>query len=326
MFAPLALIALLIEAIASYPQAIFRAIGHPVTWIGALLAWGERRGNDSGLTFAQRRRNGVVVLLITLGATLAASGALVLVADAVFGAAAVFLTAIFASTLLAQRSLAEHVRAVADALEKGGLSAGRDAVSLVVGRDKTTLDEAGVARAAIESLSENFSDGVVAPLFWLVVAGLPGAALYKAANTADSMIGHKSERYLAFGWAAARLDDFVNLPASRLAALWIVLAALVTPRASAAAAIAAVRRDARRHRSPNAGWPEAAMAGALGLKLGGPRIYSGDFVEDHWMGSGRADASSSDIRAALRIYRAACAIQAASVALISFIPLISTLD
>ncbi len=315
--APLALIALLIEAIAGYPQGIFRAVGHPVTWIGALLAWGERRWNASGLTFAQRRRNGVAVLLITLSATLTASGALVLIADALLGPAAVFLTALFASTLLAQRSLAEHVRAVADALEKGGLPAGRDAVSQIVGRDKTTLDEAGVARAAIESLSENFSDGVVAPLFWLVVAGLPGAALYKAINTADSMIGHKSERYLAFGWAAARLDDIVNIPASRLAALWIVLAALVTPKASAVAAIAAVWRDARRHRSPNAGWPEAAMAGALGLKLGGPRIYSAALVEDHWMGCGRADASLSDIRAALRIYRAACAIQAATVALIA---------
>ena len=322
MFAPLALIALLIEAIAGYPQGIFRAVGHPVTWIGALLSWGERRWNRSELSFARRKRDGARVLIFTLTVTLAVSDALVRVANALLGGVGVVLTALFANTLLAQRSLAEHVRTVADALEKGGLSAGRDAVSQIVGRDKTTLDESGVARAAIESLSENFSDGVVAPLFWLVVAGLPGAALYKAINTADSMIGHKSERYLAFGWAAARLDDIVNLPASRLAALWIVLAALVTPRASATAAIAAVRRDAPRHRSPNAGWPEAAMAGALGLKLGGPRIYSGAYVEDHWMGSGRADASSSDIRAALRIYHAACAIQAAAVALIAIVPLL----
>ncbi len=158
---------------------------------------------------------------------------------------------------------------------------------------------------------------MVAPLFWLVIAGLPGAALYKAANTADSMIGHKTDRYLAFGWAAARLDDLANLPGSRLAALWIVLASLVTPKASALAAMEAVLRDAPRHRSPNAGWPEAAMAGALGVRLGGPRIYSGAVVEDHWMGKGRADLTSSDIRAALRLYRLACIIQAATLAAIA---------
>ena len=174
-----------------------------------------------------------------------------------------------------------------------------------------------MGRAAVESLAENFSDGVVAPLFWLIIAGLPGAAAYKAINTADSMIGHKTERYHAFGWAAARVDDFANLPASRLAAFWIVLAALLTPKASALEALKATLRDARRHRSPNAGWPEAAMAGALGLRLGGPRIYSGAIVEDHWMGSGRAELTSSDIRAALRMYRAACLIQAATVAAIA---------
>ena len=317
MFAPLALTALLIEAAVAYPQSVFSAIGHPVTWIGWLLAWCERRWNRSELTGAQRRLNGVAALLLTLAATFAASGAVAFFAGSLPAPAGVLITGALASTLLAQRSLAEHVRAVADASENKGLSAGRDAVSQIVGRDKNTLDEAGVSRAAVESLAENFSDGVVAPLFWLVIAGLPGAALYKAINTADSMIGHKSDRYLAFGWAAARIDDLANLPASRLAALSIVLAALVTPKASALAATRAVLRDARRHRSPNAGWPEAAMAGALGLRLGGPRIYSGASVEDHWMGNGRAELTSSDIRAALRVYRAACIIQAATVAAIA---------
>jgi adenosylcobinamide-phosphate synthase len=269
------------------------------------------------LTYAQRRLNGVATLLLTLAATFAVSAAVAFFAGSLPAPAGLLITGALASTLLAQRSLAEHVRAVADASENKGLSAGRDAVSQIVGRDKNTLDEAGVSRAAVESLAENFSDGVVAPLFWLVIAGLPGAALYKAINTADSMIGHKSDRYLAFGWAAARIDDLANLPASRLAALWIVLAALVTPKGSALAATRAVLRDARRHRSPNAGWPEAAMAGALGLRLGGPRIYSGASVEDHWMGNGRAELTSSDIRAALRVYRAACIIQAATVAAIA---------
>ena len=323
MFAPLALTALVIEALAGYPQWMFRAAGHPVTWIGRLLAWCERRWNKTSLTFTQRRVHGVAAVIVALVAALAVSGALCLVLSS-FSSALVetLLCGILASTLLAQRALAEHVKAVADALEKAGLDAGRDAVSLIVGRDKNTLDEAGVGRAAIESLAENFSDGVVAPLFWLALAGLPGATLYKTINTADSMIGHKSDRYLAFGWAAARFDDLANLPASRLAALWIVLAALVTPKASAAAAIEAVRRDARRHRSPNAGWPEAAMAGALGLKLGGPRIYSGAIVEDHWMGNGRAEVTTWDIYAGLRLYRVACIIQAATVAAIAAVTLI----
>ena len=317
MFALLALTALLIEAAAAYPQSLFRAIGHPVTWIGELLAWCERRWNRSELTFAERRANGIAALLVTLAATFAVSTAAAFFAGALPGPAGLLITGALASTLLAQRSLAEHVCAVADALEGNGLSAGRDAVSQIVGRDKNTLDEAGVSRAAVESLAENFSDGVVAPLFWLVIAGLPGAALYKAINTSDSMIGHKSDRYLAFGWAAARIDDLANLPASRLAAFWIVLAALVTPRASALEAYRATWRDAGSHRSPNAGWPEAAMAGALGLRLGGPRTYSGASVDDHWMGNGRAELTSSDIRAALRIYRAACVIQAATVAAIA---------
>jgi len=323
MFAPLALTALVIEALAGYPQWLFRAAGHPVTWIGRLLAWCERRWNRMSLTFTQRRVRGAAAVIVALVAALAVSGALCLVLSRFFSALVeTLLCGVLASTLLAQRSLAEHVQAVADALEKAGLDAGRDAVSLIVGRDKTTLDEAGVRRAAIESLAENFSDGVVAPLFWLTLAGLPGAALYKIINTADSMIGHKSDRYLAFGWAAARIDDLANLPASRLAALWIVLAALVTPKASAAAAIEAVRRDARRHRSPNAGWPEAAMAGALGVKLGGPRIYSGSIVEDHWMGHGRAEVTAGDIRAALRLYRLACIIQAATLAAIAAVTLV----
>jgi adenosylcobinamide-phosphate synthase len=219
-----------------------------------------------------------------------------------------------ASTCLAQRSLDTHVRAVADALEQKGIESGRHAVSQIVGRDTAELDEAGVSRAAIESLAENFSDGVVAPLFWLLVASLPGAFIYKAINTADSMIGHKSERYRAFGWASARADDLVNLPASRLTVIWLVLAAAILPGLSARHAIEAMWRDASKHRSPNAGWPEAAMAGALGLKLGGPRAYDGTMLNEPWIGDGREQIGVQDIRVALTQYRAACAIQFAVVA------------
>lgn len=215
-------------------------------------------------------------------------------------------TALFASSLLSQRSLGEHVEAVAVALETGGLEAGRTAVSMIVGRDPEQLDEAGVSRAAIESLAENFSDGIVAPALWLGVGGLAGGVAYKAVNTADSMIGHRTPRHEAFGWASARFDDLVNLPASRLTGLLIVAAAFVMNGADARAAWQAIRRDAAKHRSPNAGWPEAAMAGALGLALAGPRVYGGVTVDDSFMGEGgRRDADAADIRRALKLYRIA---------------------
>ncbi len=307
LFPLLAAAALLIEAAAGYPDAVYRAIGHPVTWMGALLAALETRLNQG----RARRLAGAATLLALLAA--AALPALAL-QSALAGSRIGFeVLAVAASTLLAQRSLYAHVKAVADALDAEGIDGGRRAVARIVGRDPAALDEAGVARAAIESLAENFSDGVVAPLFWLVIAGLPGAAAYKAANTADSMIGHRNARYREFGWAAARFDDLVNLPASRLATLWLALAA----GAGAGEAWTAVRRDAGAHRSPNAGWPEAAMAGALGLKLAGPRVYGGVTVEDAFMGDGRREADSADIRAALRLYVRACGIQFAAVAAIA---------
>ncbi|WID94793.1 adenosylcobinamide-phosphate synthase CbiB [Bosea vestrisii] len=302
---PLLFAALLIEAAIGYPARLFAWIGHPVTWIGALIAWLDRSLNREAASFAMRRLAGIAALSILLGVTLAAALALVALCG-LAGAFALLPLALLASTLLAQRSLHDHVAAVAAGLEQGGLAGGRKAVAMIVGRDPESLDEAGVARAAIESLAENFSDGIVAPAFWLGAGGLPGGALYKAINTADSMIGHRSSRHLAFGWAAARLDDLVNLPASRLTALLVIAAATFDREANAGAAWRAVRRDAGRHRSPNAGWPEAAMAGALGLRLAGPRVYGAVRVEDGWMSDGRAEATAADIRRALGLYRRAC--------------------
>jgi adenosylcobinamide-phosphate synthase len=310
--------ALLLEAACGYPAALFRAVGHPVTWIGVLIARLDRGLNRDAASPSVRRAAGfgaVLLLLAVVGGL--AGGAQLLALRLLPGWAAVALLAIAAATLPAQRSLWTHVRDVADALDAGGLPAGRRAVSHIVGRDPESLDEAGVARAAIESLAENFSDGVVAPAFWCGALGLPGIAAYKAVNTADSMIGHRTPRHEAFGWAAARLDDVVNLPASRLAALWIVLAALGQPGADARGAVRAVWRDAGRHRSPNAGWPEAAMAGALGLRLAGPRVYGAVRVEDAWMGDGRAEAGVADLRRALGVYRLACAIQLGAVLLLA---------
>jgi adenosylcobinamide-phosphate synthase len=302
----LAAAAMLVEAAIGYPAFVYRAIGHPVTWMGRLLGLSERRLNRETDGFGRRRVAGVGALAILLAASVGA--AFVFEWFVSTGIAGIALTILAATSLIAQRSLYDHVRAVADALERDGLEAGRKAVSMIVGRNPQRLDEAGVARAAIESLAENFSDGIVAPVFWMAVAGLPGAALYKAANTADSMVGHRTPRFAAFGWAAARLDDVLNLPASRLSALFIALVAAVAG-GSPADAVRTVWRDASRHRSPNAGWPEAAMAGALGLKLAGPRIYGDEAVDDAFMGDGRREATAGDVRAALRIFLAACAVQ-----------------
>jgi adenosylcobinamide-phosphate synthase len=214
------------------------------------------------------------------------------------------------AVLLAQRSLFDHVAEVGRALVQGGLGSARLAVSRVVGRDPMTLDGAGVARAAIESLAENFSDAVVAPAFWYLVAGLPGIFAYKMANTLDSMIGHKSERYLAFGWAAARLDDLLNLIPAPISGLLLAAAALFDRRSSAGAALRIMLRDGRKHHSPNAGWPEAAMAGALRISLAGPRHYSEGMVNDPYLGDGSPVATPMDIGRALRLYFRACLILA----------------
>lgn len=318
MYPLTALVAMALDAACGYPQWVFARIGHPVSWIGRLIAWCEGHWNAPRLSFAQRRFNGICALFAAIIATATVCIPLAWAIDSLVPAPFnVLLLGAAASTLIAQRSLYDHVSAVANAIDEMGIAGGRSAVAQIVGRDTGSLDEAGVSRAAIESLAENYSDGVVAPLLWLLIGGLPAVGVYKAINTADSMIGHKSDRYLAFGWAAARLDDLVNLPASRLSALFIIAAAAVLPGTEARAAVRAVLRDARQHRSPNAGWPEAAMAGALGLRLAGPRIYGGVLIDDHWMGDGRREAHAADIGRALRVFRTACLLQAATVASIA---------
>jgi len=317
MSVALTLLAMMIELCAGYPQALSRAIGHPVTWIGRLIATLDRLLNRDTVGAHWRRGAGIVAILLLL--CIVGTIAFVVERELLrlpFGLIAV---AAVASTFIAQRSLHRHVADVADALERDGITAGRAAVAKIVGRDIDALDAAGVARAAIESLAENFSDGIVAPVFWMAIAGLPGAALYKAINTADSMIGHRTPRHEAFGWAAARLDDLVNLPASRLSALLLVAGAALNKNAAPAAAWRTVLRDAARHRSPNAGYPEAAMAGVLGLSLAGPRVYGGVTIDDATMGDGRRDATAADIRQALMLYRYADAILLVLIATIASI-------
>jgi adenosylcobinamide-phosphate synthase len=300
MAAPLTLLALLIELMIGYPAALAKSIGHPVTWMGKLISWLDAKFNRDDAAPEARRRAGAIALLILFVVV----GAIAFIVESVLLLLPLgfFALALVASTLLAQNSLFTHVAGVADALEEHGVEAGRAAVAKIVGRDTTDLDEAGIARAAIESLAENFSDGVVAPSFFMVLAGLPGAALYKAINTADSMLGHRTERHDDFGRTAAQTDDLVNYPASRLSALLIAAAAGTMKGASAKGAWRATWRDGGKHASPNAGYPEAAMAGALGLSLGGPRSYHGAEIDGAWLGDGRRDAGVADIRAALALF------------------------
>lgn len=294
----------MIERLTGYPDWLFKRIGHPVTWIGSLIALLDKKWNRESASFSQRKAAGIVALSVFLVLT-------VLVAWLVQSVLlllplGLLLVAVLGASLPAQKSLEQHVEAVAIALEREGIDGGRKAVSMIVGRDPQALDEAAICRAAIESLAENFSDGIVAPSLWLGILGLAGGAGYKAINTADSMIGHRSPRHEAFGWASARLDDLVNLPASRLSGGFFVVAAFFVKGASPKGAIAAIRRDARHHRSPNAGWPEAALAGALGFALAGPRSYGGQMIDARFMGEGgRATLVAGDIRTALRLARIA---------------------
>jgi adenosylcobinamide-phosphate synthase len=310
-------LAMTLEMLFGYPSAVFARIRHPVVWIGALIARLDNWLNTASQPFKARRNAGFAALGVLL--LVSAIIAWIVEAVVVLVPLGTLLLGVIASSLIASKSLDEHVRAVADGLSREGLVGGRRAVAMIVGRNPQTLDANGVSRAAIESLAENFSDGVVAPVFWLGLFGLPGGVLYKAINTADSMIGHRTPRHEAFGFAAAKLDDYVNLPASRLSALFVILAAFILPGADPAAAWRAVWRDAGKHRSPNAGWPEAAFAGALGLKLNGPKVYGDVLTKDAYMGDGRAEATHADILRALNLYRIACLIQVAIVFAILFL-------
>ncbi len=306
------LLALFIEAAVGDLGPLFRAVPHPVAAFGRLVGALDRRLNREIRSERNRILRGgvVVVVLILLVASL--GWAVQLFARKVpYGEALELLVLVL---LIAQRGLFDHVKRVGAALREDGLDAGRAAVGHIVGRDVKGLDEYGVCRAAIESCAENFNDGVLAPVFWYVLLGLPGLMMYKAVNTMDSMIGFTTPRHRAFGMAAARLDDALNFFPARISGLVIALAALFVPTANAARAVKVMLSDAGKHRSLNAGWPEGAMAGALDLALGGPRSYEGEVVPDPWIGGGRARANHQDIRRALYMFTVACLINAGLVA------------
>lgn len=293
------LVALAVDAMVGDPDAIWRRVPHPVACMGALIARLDAAWNRPEATAAKRKAAGVAALAVILCVAIAVGA----VAEAMLRALPwhTWTIGVVAAVLLAQNSLYVHVARVAEAFATGGIAEARRAVAMIVGRDPESLDEAGICRAAIETAAENFSDGVVAPAFWFAVLGLPGLAAYKAVNTADSMIGHLSERHRDFGWAAARCDDLLNLVPARLAGL-LVAAAAPLAGGTPLTALTTMLRDARLHRSPNAGWPEAAMAGALGLALAGPRRYGTRVVDDPFLhAEGRREATPGDIRRALRV-------------------------
>jgi adenosylcobinamide-phosphate synthase len=286
---------------------LFAHVPHPVVLAGRAIAFFDRKLNRKIRSDASRRARGAItVAVLVAGAACIGFAIAWLCRGSLLGAGAEIL---LIAVLVAQRSLFEHVAACGRALAYGGLDAGREAVRHIVGRDPASLDAHGVARAAIESLAENFSDGVVAPVFWYLVLGLPGLFAYKMANTLDSMIGHLTPHYRAFGWAAARLDDYANWVPARISGMLIAAAALFSRNGRPTRSLAIMLRDARKHRSPNAGWPEGAMAGALGLALAGPRHYGEAVVADPWVGEGTARAAPADVARALVLYKNACLIQ-----------------
>lgn len=304
---PILLGALLLDAALGDLPALFRRVPHPVALLGRMIDRLDSRLNRPERPAADRQTRGAFALLAVTGVAAAVGWAVSL-----FGWLP---TLLLAFLLIAQRGLHDHVAAVAAGLDSG-LEQGRDAVSHIAGRDPASLDAHGVARAGIESLAENFSDSVVAPAFWFLLLGLPGLCAFKAINTLDSMVGHRTQRYEAFGSWSARADDIACFLPARISALLLMAAAFCFRRTSPLGAWRAVMNDAHRHRSPNAGWPEAAMAGALGLALAGPRRYGGRTVKDAWMGQGRSRATPRDIRRALRLFIAACALHACLLAVL----------
>ncbi len=309
---------LLLDSIVGEIPWLFTRVPHPVVMVGRLITTFDTVMNSPWCHAASLRWRGVFTVIVIIGAA-AVTGIgghwLAMTIPCAWG-----LEVLFIGVLLAQRSLYQHVSAVAHGLVHGGLQEGRLKVAKICGRDPNSLNEAGVVRSAIESCAENFNDGVIAPTFWYSVCGLPGLCVYKATSTLDSMIGHCNERYLAFGFAAARFDDVLNWIPARLSGLLIAGAALFIPTARPLKALTTMVRDARKHRSPNAGWPEAAMAGALGLSLAGPRFYSGKRVADAWIGAnGLEEAAVCDIRRALHVFVLACVMNTMTVLVVFFI-------
>lgn len=300
--------ALAIDALIGDPDFLWRRWHHPVALLGALIDFLDRWLNRETWSQSQRQLAGVVTLMILVLASAVLGSLMDSLLRRLPGGEA--FVALVASVFIAQRSLYEHVDRVRGPLANDDVAAARKNVSMIVGREPESLDEAGICRAAIESCAENFSDGVVAPALCFAVFGLPGLIAYKAVNTADSIIGHRNARYEAFGWAAARFDDLINLVPARIAGVLIALAGPIAG-GHPVTALRVMIRDARLHCSPNAGWPESAMAGALGIALAGPRRYGEHLLNDPFLNAGARTATAEEVGRALRVLISACLIHAA---------------
>jgi adenosylcobinamide-phosphate synthase len=299
-------IALVIDRVVGDPDWMWARVPHPVVLFGKAISFFEANFNGKGHNDRARRSYGILAIAALLLASVMI-GWLIHSLLAHLGKFGAVIEILVVAVLLAQKSLSDHVAAVARGIRRKGLAGGRRAVSMIVGRDPEHLDEAAVCRAAIETLAENFSDGVVAPALYYAVFGLAGIFAYKMLNTADSMIGHRTPRYRHFGWASARLDDLANWPAARLSALLIVAGAFIQRgRCAAHRSLTTALTDHGLHRSPNSGWPESAMAGALDVALAGPRIYAGERVQEPLQnGAGRRMVGPADIDAAIAVYASA---------------------
>lgn len=307
-------LALIIDIFAGDPAWLWKRAPHPVVLIGHIINGFDRfRDRDDVAVWARRvglenpqMRAQIIgaILLLFLLIVSVVIGRLI----AGLGPLGWVLELILVAILIAQRSLYDHVARVVEALKGQGLQAARTHLSMIVGRDVSKLDESGISKAAIESLAENFSDGVVAPVLWYAVAGLPGILFYKCVNTADSMIGHHNERFEHFGKPAAKLDDWMNWPAARFSSLLVVLSVTLARGGSAASAVwKATLRDAANHRSPNAGWPETSFAAALNLSLGGPRKYEDELIDaDFLYSEGRNTARPGDVEKSLGLFLRCC--------------------
>ena len=286
------ILAMMIDRLLGEPDWLYRQMHHPVAFIGRSITWFESQLLDVNAQPSRQRYLGIAVLFVLVIAGIIAGWSLEWLLSKL--PLALIWIAVPIAMFLAHRSLIDHVKDVALGLEQN-VQAARKSVARIVGRDPEVLDEHGIARAAVESLAENLSDAVIAPLFWTLVGGLPGLIVYKTVNTLDSMIGYQNDRYRHFGWASARFDDLLNLIPARITALLLIGASVAVREANPGEGLRIMRRDARQHRSPNAGYPEAAMAGTLNFKLSGPRAYHGGMTKQPWVGDGSKELASKDV-------------------------------
>lgn len=310
--AAILLLAMIIEVAVGWPEWLHRRIGHPVTWIGRFISFLDRRYNRADTPDRMRRFYGMIAAICATGLVGFVGWIMAhLLPNGLWG---VLIGGVIAWPLLATRSMYEHVAAVARPLASDDIGKAREAVAMIVGREPDRLEPAAISRAALESLAENTSDGIVAPVFWGLLLGLPGIAAYKAVNTLDSMIGHRTPRHEAFGWAAARIDDIANfLPARLTGGMFCIISSRFRT------AFACMLQDARQHRSPNAGWPEAALAGALGVRLSGPRAYATGVSDEPWLNAAARDAEAMDLERGLALFVRTTLLLAGMLALLAMI-------